>query len=185
MTRRTLEIGLAGAAFIAGVLVAFSTLGRGVWLDEFWTLNATAPGQSPQQFWAVMSEDVHPILHYGLIYLAQGLGLSDVVGLRALSLLALPLVLGAGWFAYRREALSLGQACVLAAIAASSSMFLDTLADMRTYFLLFCASIATTLIWRVLMQRARRASTTQSAARRTPWRNSANSRRWRGKRPTK
>lgn len=157
LDRRTIEIGLAGAAFAAGLALALSALQRGVWLDEFWTLMATDPAQSPGQFWATMSKDVHPILHYGLMYVARAAaGVEDVVALRAFNLLGLPLVVGAGWFAWRAGALTVRQACVLAAVGASSAMFLDTLAEIRTYFLLFCASVAVTLVWRALMLRLQR-----------------------------
>lgn len=157
LDQRTIEIGLAATAFAAGLILALSTLQRGVWLDEFWTLMATDPAQSPTMFWQTMAKDVHPILHYGLIYVARTLGgVEDVVGLRAFNLLGLPLAVGAAWYALRCSALTVRQACIIAAVAASSAMFLDTLAEIRTYFPLFCASIAVTLVWRLLMIRLQR-----------------------------
>jgi hypothetical protein len=95
-------------------------------------------------------------LHYGLIQIAQWCGVSDIWGLRALNLLGVPLMLGALWFAHKRGAVNLGQACALVAIYSASPLFLDTVAEIRGYFLLFSAAIATALMTQVLAGQARR-----------------------------
>lgn len=145
---------LAGAAAILGFGVALSTLGRGAWLDEFWTLASTVPEQSPDRFLGVMARDVHPLLHYGLIYVARSLGLEQLTALRALNVLGVPMVGWALWLAYRRGALVAGQMSVLIAIYASSAMSLLYFAELRAYFLVYSSAIAVALVWRVLARTA-------------------------------
>jgi hypothetical protein len=152
LRRENLERALAAVAVVAGALVALSTLGRGAWLDEFWTLMATRPSLTGAGFIEQMARDVHPILHYCIVYLAQSWGINDVLGVRLLNLLGLiPLGLGL-WRACSNRALSGAQFCVLAAIAATSPMLLSNFAEARAYFMLFCAAIATTLMWVVIVQ---------------------------------
>jgi hypothetical protein len=135
---------------VVGLVGALSTLGRGAWLDEFWTLASSTPGMTLGEFLDVMSRDVHPILHYGLAWAAQALGLTDLASLRALNILGVPAALGALWFAHRRAAVTTPQTCVIAALYASSAMFLDYFAELRAYFLVHSFSIAVTLLWRVM-----------------------------------
>ncbi|HRE43115.1 MAG TPA: hypothetical protein PKY87_04005 [Terricaulis sp.] len=149
---RKVEAVLAGSVLALGLVVGFGLLDRGLWLDEFWTLTSARPEQSWAQFWALMANEVHPPLHYLLIQAAQKLGVTDVAALRALNLLGVPLVLFALWQASRRRALDGGQVCAVLAIYAASPMFLETFADMRAYFLVYSASIATTLSARTLLQ---------------------------------
>ena len=148
-----IEIGLGAAVVAFGVLIALTTLGRGLWLDEFWTMMSTARGMSPAAFGAIMAGEVHPILHYGLAYLAQAVGVTDPVALRALNFSGLALAGWAGWFALRNGVATPRQLVVLAALYASSAMFLDYAAEMRAYFLLFSASVAAGLVWLVLARR--------------------------------
>ncbi|MES1156684.1 MAG: hypothetical protein ABUL73_02790 [Alphaproteobacteria bacterium] len=151
---------LAAATLALGLGIGFALLGRGAWLDEFWTLVTTQPDQSWARFWSLMAHEVHPPLHYILVEAARKIGVSDIAALRALNLLGVPLVFIALGYALRRKALDGGQACALLAIYASSPMFLDTLADLRAYFLLYSAGIAVAVLARVLMR---------AAARSEPW----------------
>jgi hypothetical protein len=148
---KEIEAVLACAAFVLGLVAGILLLGRGAWLDEFWTLASTRPEQDWSEFWAVMAHEVHPPLHYLLIQLAQKLGLSDLASLRALNVLGLPLVFVSMWHANQRKALTLSQSCALTAIYAASPMFLDMLAELRAYFLLYSASISVTVLARTLM----------------------------------
>lgn len=143
---------LAVLALGLGLLTVIGLLGRGLWLDEFWTLASTRPEQSWGQFWMIMANEVHPPLHYLLIQIFEKLGVTDVGALRALNILGVPLVLGAAWYAYRQKALDRGQICVLLALYASSPMFLSTFPDLRAYFLVFSSGIAVAVLARVLLQ---------------------------------
>jgi len=154
-SRPHLEIGLAALVLLVGVAVALSTLGRGFWLDEFWTLASSRREHTGAEFFELMRREVHPPLHYWLIQLAQWAGLTDPFALRALNLLAIPIVLWACWLAHRDGALSRQQGVVLIALYASSAMFLDVFAELRGYFLLFSLSVSLALVWRVLARRAR------------------------------
>jgi hypothetical protein len=159
LSAEKIQIVLAGACLAFGLAFAFTLFGRGAWLDEFWTLASTPAGQPGGAFWAMMARDVHPALHYGLMQVAQSWGVGEIWGLRALNLIGVPLVLGALWFAHRRGAVNLGQACALIAIYAASPLFLDTVAEIRGYFLLFSAAIATALAGQVLAGQAGRGET--------------------------
>lgn len=141
------EIALAGAVVLVGLIGALSTLGRGAWLDEFWTLASSPPGMSGAEFLDVMSREVHPILHYGMAYVAQAAGVTDLAALRAMNLLGVPVALAAIWFARRQGAVTTTQACLVAALYASSALFLDYFAELRAYFLIHSFSVAATLLW--------------------------------------
>jgi hypothetical protein len=145
---------LAAATVVLGVVVAASTLGRGAWLDEFWTLASTGPDMPPAEFFAIMARDVHPLLHYGLVFVVRSLGLEDLIALRALNMLGAPLVAWALWLAHRRGAISTPQAIVLTALYVSSIGFLAYLAELRAYFLVFSSSVGVALLWRLLARTA-------------------------------
>ena len=110
---RRWELALAGLTLAAGLAIAFSTLSRGVWLDEFFTYHITAYGVTSGQFLAAMAREPAPLLHNGLVFLAQAGGLTTFVGLRALNILGVALVFVALWFAVRREAINLSSACIV------------------------------------------------------------------------
>lgn len=146
-TPARVEITLAALVVLVGVLGALTTLGRGAWLDEFWTLASSPPGMSPSEFFAVMAKDVHPILHYAIAYVAQAVGITSLEGLRALNLVGVPAALGAIWLVRRNGAISTPQACLVAALYASSAMFLDYFAELRAYFLVHSFSVAASVLW--------------------------------------
>jgi hypothetical protein len=144
---------LAALVGFFGIAIALMTLERGPWMDEFVTVGWTTPDTSPREFLRLMTaHDIHPILHYGLIYLAQHAGVTDIVLLRSLNILGLPLVLFALVYGLRQQAVNLSQTLVVWMLFTSSPIFLGYFAELRCYFLLYAASIATSVIWYVLMQ---------------------------------
>lgn len=147
------QVSLASLVLVAGVVLASANLDRGVWHDEFVTLFKTAPGVSLADFARYLAREQHPIGHYGLAYVARQLGLESVVALRALNLLGVPLVLAGLRHAQRRGALSVGQACVVAMVYASSPIFFAYAAELRAYFLAYAASIAVACAWLVVCTR--------------------------------
>jgi hypothetical protein len=151
---RVLELALATLVLAAGLAIAFSTLSRGVWLDEFITRATTAPDVTGRQFLVAMSTEQHPLLHYGLIFLAQAAGLTTFAELRGLNILGVVLVLAALWHAYRRHVVDSSAVCIIVSLYASSPIFLDYFAELRAYCLLYSASIAVTLAWLTLRETA-------------------------------
>ncbi len=145
---------LAALVLAVAVIGGLTTLAREPWLDEFFTLVVADRARTPAEFLSAMTGEVHPLLHYGLVYIAQSLGLTGLVALRALNLAGVALVAWALWLARRRDALTVPQACVAAALYASSAFFLDHLGELRAYFLLHSASVALALVWRVLARDA-------------------------------
>jgi hypothetical protein len=135
-----------------GIAIALKTLERGPWFDEFQTLTWTTD-TSPREFlYLVTIREYQPILYYGLIFLAQHAGITDVALLRALNILGLPLVLLALLYARRQKAINVPQALVLWVLFTSSPIFLTFFAELRSYFLLYSASIGLSIIWYVLMK---------------------------------
>ena len=135
-----------------GIAIALTTLERGPWLDEFLTI-AWTTNTSPREFlYLVTIVEYQPILHFGLIFLAQHAGITDVALLRALNILGLPLVLLALRYARRQRAINVPQALVLWVLYTSSPIFFEYFAELRSYFLLYSASIALSIIWYVLMK---------------------------------
>lgn len=152
LSMRSIEVALAGAVLVVGVLGGLSTLDRGVWLDEFIMLASTTKEQTAGEFLNVMTHDVHPLLYYGIVQLAHWAGLTDITALRALNLLGVALAGWSIWFALRRDALELSSASVLFALYASSAIFLGYLAELRNYFITYSASIALSLLWLVMVR---------------------------------
>jgi hypothetical protein len=159
---QTLEVCLAALVLAAGLAAGIAVIGRGIWLDEFAEIFTSRHGPSFWDFLQNLGEDIHPILHYVLLYTANLLGISDIKGLRLLNLLGVPLVIWSLWWTWKQEkasaaasrsALTASQASAVIALYASSAIFLNYLAEARCYFLLISASIAVTLVWRVLMDR--------------------------------
>jgi hypothetical protein len=145
-------LGLSGLVLAMGLLMALSTLSRGPWMDEFNTLVTTLRGNSLDVFFAHAMRGQHPLLYEGAIYIAQALGVTDIAALRLLNLVGVPLAVGAVWASYRNGALTLAQAATVVALYASSVNFLTYFAFVRPYFLVFSASIAVSLAWRVMMR---------------------------------
>jgi hypothetical protein len=144
---------LACLAVACGILVALSTLGWGPWEDEFWTITTTSPELSLYEFFEYMSRDQHPLLHYGLIYLAQHWGIKDVIALRSLNIIGWFLVAWAVGFGYWRLAITAVEAMLIVVLYVSSPIWFTYFAELRCYFLLYSASIAVSLVWYVLTVR--------------------------------
>jgi hypothetical protein len=159
----TLEALLAAAVLVVGLAAGIAVLGRGIWLDEFAEIYTSRYGSSFWDFLQNLSEDIHPLLHYLILYLAKQFGITDIKFLRLLNILGVPLVLWSLWWAWKQEkkaatpgtapGLIASQAFAILALYASSALFLNYFAEARCYFLGISASIATALVWRVLMMR--------------------------------
>lgn len=145
---------LAALAFVFGMVIALGNLNSGPWMDEFNTLVTTLRGHSPGVFFEHVVRGQHPLGYEGIVYLVQAAGVTDIAGVRMINVLGLPLVFGAVWISWRRGALTTAQAAVVIALYASSGNLISYFASVRPYFLMFSASIAAVLIWR-LMLRAR------------------------------
>lgn len=159
-----LEIGLTIIAALICLVLAFASLSRGMWLDEFFTLMITPRDASLAEFMGAVLLEPHPILHYGLVYLLQKLGITDVAALRAINFLGVLGVAALVWLAVRRKSITASQACVIVTLYASSSIFLNAFAELRSYFLLYSASLAATLSWKIMFDGAG-----APAARRSDW----------------
>ena len=149
----TVEAGVALVAIVAGFVAAFRLLSRGVFFDEYFTLAMTNPGQSVQQFVDVLKLDAHPALHFLVIWMMRLLGLEDIAALRAANLLGVPVLIWGLWFSVRHNTLTRTQAWTIAALCASSAIFLDGFAETRSYFMQACASTTLVLSWRVVARR--------------------------------
>jgi len=152
ISTRSIEVILAGVVLVVGILGGLSTLDRGIWLDEFIMLASTPKEQTAGEFLNVMSDDVHPLLYYGIIQLAHWSGVTDITALRALNILGIALAGWSVWFAHRRGALELSTASVLVALYGSSVIFLGYFAELRNYFITYSASIALSLVWLVMVR---------------------------------
>jgi hypothetical protein len=138
---------------VIGVVFALLELDRGVWLDEFITLAWTSQGRSVRDFMSLLiTREFHPILHFGLIYLAQNFGLTDIAVLRSLNFSGMVLVVCVTAYAYRFKSISSSQAVIILALFTSSTIFHGYFAELRAYFLLYSASIAVCLLWYMLMR---------------------------------
>jgi hypothetical protein len=85
----------------------------------------------------------------------QRAGVTDIAALRLLNLLGVPLVLFALWISHRRGVMAAAQAAAAIALYASSNNFLFYLDALRPYFLVFSASIAAALAWRLVVRQGR------------------------------
>ncbi len=144
---------LSGLSSALGILIALSTLTWGPWNDEFWTIASTARGLTVHEFLGNMYRDQHPIVHYGLIYLAQASGITDIAALRLLNILGVVLVAVVLGYAYRQKAINGRQIMVVAVIYASSPLFLTYFSELRAYFILYSASISISILWLAIAQR--------------------------------
>jgi hypothetical protein len=85
--RKTLNVfscSLAGLVGLFGISIALMTLRRGVWTDVFITIAWTTPDTSLREFLHLMvTRDLHPVLHYGAVYLLQTAGVTDIALLRS------------------------------------------------------------------------------------------------------
>jgi len=111
LTTQRVQSALSILILLSGLVIALSTLSRGVWIDEFHTHVSAARGVSPTEFLTTMSKDQQPLLHYGLIYLAQAAGITEFPALRSLNILGVLLVLAAAWWGARRRAVTPTQIC--------------------------------------------------------------------------
>lgn len=144
---------LAALVGSSGIAIALMTVERGVWMDEFVTIAWTTPGTSPREFLHLMiTRDLHPILHYGIVYLLQAGSVTDIAQLRCINLLGLPLVILAVAYGFRHKSINLSQALVIWVLFASSPIFFEYFAELRPYFLLYAASIAISILWCVVMR---------------------------------
>lgn len=147
------DIVLAVLVGVFGMAVALMTLRRGVWLDEFITIARTTSDTSPREFLTQMiARESHPLLHFGMVYLLQAVGMNDVALLRSLNLLGLPLVIFAVAYGIRHKSINLSQALIVWVLFSSSPIFFAYFAELRCYFLLYAASIATSVVWYVQMR---------------------------------
>ncbi len=152
-TSSAVNISLAALVGFFGIAIALMTLRRGIWADEFITIAWTSPGTSPREFLRLMiNRDFHPILYYGLVYVLQTAGETDVARLRSVNLLGLPLVISAMAYGIRQKTINLTQALIVLVLFASSPIFFEHFAELRCYFLLYAASIASSVLWYVLMR---------------------------------
>src|SRR5262245_23803116 len=105
ISKKTLSVvdcSLAALVGFSGIAIALMTVERGVWIDEFIKIAWTTPDTSLREFLHLMiARDLHPILHYGMVYLLQAAGVTDVALLRSLNLLGLPLVIFAIAYGFR------------------------------------------------------------------------------------
>ena len=168
ITRKTLNVlgcSLAALVGLFGIAIALMTLRRGVWIDEFFKIAWTTPGTSPREFLHLMiTHDIHPILHYGMVYLLQAIGVTDIALLRSINLLGLPLVIFAVAYGMRHKLINLSQALIVWVLFASSPIFFEYVAELRCYFLLYSASIATAILWYVLMRHIEARQNTSATA---------------------
>lgn len=144
--------GLAALCLLLGVFVAMGVLSSPPWMDEFNTYATTRGYHSLHTFFEYVLRGQHPLLFEGPVYLLQRAGVTDIAALRWLNFLGLPLVLFALWISWRRDALSLAQGATVIALYASSQNFLFYLDSLRPYFLVFSASIAAALAWRLVVR---------------------------------
>jgi hypothetical protein len=148
-----LNYSLAALVGSFGIAIALMTVERGPWFDEFITIAWTTPSTSPREFLHLMiTRDPHPILYYGMVYLLQAAGVTDIALLRSINLLGLPLVIFAAAYGFRHKSIILSQALMVWILFASSPIFFELFAELRCYFLLYAASIATSILWYVLMR---------------------------------
>jgi hypothetical protein len=168
ITRKTLNVlgcSLAALVGLFGIAIALMTLRCGVWYDEFFPIAWTAPGTSPREFLHLMiTREYHPILHYGMVYLLQAIGVTDIALLRSINLLGLPLVIFAVAYGMRHKLINLSQALIVWVLFASSPIFFEYVAELRCYFLLYSASIATAILWYVLMRHIEARQNTSATA---------------------
>jgi hypothetical protein len=118
-------------------------------MDEFNTYVTTIRGHSLGTFFEYVLRGQHPLAFEGPLYLFQALGVTDLIALRLYNLFGVALTLGAVWIAYRRNALTALQAAIVIALYVSSLAFLAYFGSLRPYFLVFSASIAVALAWRL------------------------------------
>lgn len=144
---------LAGAIAVA-LGLALAPLGRGLWLDEFWTLALVRPGSTPLDILQRLQHDAHPYLYFGLVWLAQELGLHHIAALRGLNLLSAALIAAPLYAAVRGGDLDWRTALLLLAVAMSSHMFLQSVAELRPYALTYGAAIGLSVVWFVYLRRA-------------------------------
>ena len=143
---------LASLVGIFGIAIALLTLKRGIWWDEFVLLGFSTPGTSPREFLHEMiTQDTNPISYYGMVYLLRAAGITNIMVLRSINLLGLPLAIFALSYGYRHKIINLSQAVIVWMLFASSPIFYDQFANLRCYFFLYAASLATSIIWYVLM----------------------------------
>jgi hypothetical protein len=155
IARKTLNVfscSLAGLVGLFGISIALMTLRRGVWMDEFGTIAMTTSDTSLREFLHLMTRDVQPILYYGVVYLLQSAGVTDVALLRSINVLGLPLVIFAVAYGIRHKSINLSQALIVWVLFASAPLFFEYFAELRPYFLVYAASIAISILWYVLMR---------------------------------
>lgn len=143
-------LALASACFLLGALIALLDLATPPWMDEFNTYVTTMHGHSLAQFFEFSLRGQHPLGFEGPIFLAQALGVTDIVLLRLYNLAGVALALFAVWLAHRKASITLAQAAVIIALYVSSFGFLSYFGSLRPYFLVFSASIAVALAWRMI-----------------------------------
>lgn len=93
--------------FFCIAIALMSLINRGPWIDEFVTIAWTTPNTLPREFLSLMVHEVHPILRFGLIYLVQHAGITDIIVLRSLNIVGVPLLLVALVYAFRQHAVNL------------------------------------------------------------------------------
>ncbi len=142
---------IAGLCLVIGVVLAMSALSSPPWMDEFNTYVTTRP-HSLGVFFEFVLRGQHPLLFEGPLYLLQRAGVTEIGALRLLNFIGVPLVLAALWISWRRDALTLGQGAVAIALYGSSANLLFYLNALRPYFLVFSASAAAALVWRLVVR---------------------------------
>jgi hypothetical protein len=148
------SVGLAALCLVFGVALAMGALSSPPWQDEFNTY-VTTRAHSLHTFFEHVLRGQHPLLFEGPIYLLQRAGVTDIAALRLLNFLGVPLVLVALWISHKRGVMDLAQAAVAIGLYASSNNLLFYLDALRPYFLVFSASIAAALAWRLIVRQGR------------------------------
>lgn len=151
--RPRIELVATGIVCAIAIFAAGRLLSRGVWFDEIFTLSMTGPGISASEFMRLLIMDAHPALHFLLVEGLQLMGVTSLVALRLVNLLALPLIVWVVWLGERNGALTRSQSLLIAILAASSFVFIDNFAEARSYFLVASSSLATMIVWRTLTVR--------------------------------
>ncbi|MCW1382259.1 hypothetical protein OLX02_05445 [Novosphingobium sp. KCTC 2891] len=133
---RSAMLAVLGCALAAAVLAAIRW--RSPWYDEFYTLYVTRPGVPLGMLWHAWLADNHPPLFYALAWVTNAPG----AHLEIRRLLNVGILIGAagalGLVAWRRPPLRTTLFAYAAGLCAAVPM-VDRAADLRSYFLSFCA----------------------------------------------
>lgn len=148
-----IELALAAIAVLIGLVASARLLLRGVFFDEFFTLAMTDPGQSFDQFYALLEVDAHPFLYFIIVWVERLLGIDTVAVMRMANFAGWALIGWSVWFAMRNQVMTRAQAIALIVVCATSNIFLDAIGELRPYYLVGCAMTAASVTWLVVWNR--------------------------------